>query len=234
MMNEQTKQTLLTAIRQCVVEHYAKNETPLLLSTLGQQLRKEGSWPKDSSINLRTLIDSDPASGLHIVRNPSSSARIAVTDDIHKASVEQIIISPQPIHRAGLGNLPRSLLLAFCAKDAPGETLYVQKIKPHLLQTQPPGPAEKDHFWEISPKFRLDDCEFTSIAKLAPDVRNALQTTVRSWIEEQGLSEAMFSSKQNSWDKSSALARLVGAQPEHLRRLLVIPADIALLLSKHE
>jgi hypothetical protein len=233
-MIEKTKEPLLTVIRDHVDEHYKKTDVPLFLSTLGQQLRADGAWPEGSSVNLRTLIERAPETGLRIIRNPSSAARIAVTDDAHKESVEQAILSPQIKRHVGLGNLPRSLLLAFCTRDMPDQTLYVQKVKPHRLSSVTPDPAEKDLFWEIPAKYRLDNCEFTSLAKLPPVTREALQANVRSWFQEQGLNDSAFPIGRISGQKLTALARLVNAQPEGLRRSLVIPADIALWLSKHE
>lgn len=231
-MDEQAKQELIVDIRRRVAEHYSKVSVPLLLSTLGQELRKDGLWPENANLNLRSVITSQPDSGLHIVRSALSSAKIAVTDDANKEKVEALIGGTRTEQAVSLGNLPRSLLLAFCTKIAPGEPLYLHRSRPHRFQSVPPDPEQIEQFWVIDPKSRLEIGEFSSVAELDMGAQLKLQTSIRDWLKEQGITEGILSARPKATLASSALARLIDAQPEHVRRSLVIPADIALLLSR--
>jgi hypothetical protein len=231
-MTELVKQNVLEAIRIRVRDHYAKTEAPYLLSTLGLELRKDGLWPSDASENLRSFVEhaSDPE--LQILRNPNLSAKIAITDSKHKISV-QAALNQAVGQRVGIGNLPRPIVLAFCTKSAPGQPIFVRREPPNNFQSQLPAPEEMDLFWTIPPSLRLPSIDFVSFSQLSPEDRSLLRMNIQTWAAEQKVPVA-FSPAPRKIEGSSALKRLVEAQAEPLRRSLVIPADIALLLSKCE
>jgi hypothetical protein len=223
---------------EVVAEHYKSPEAPpLLLANLGLMLRKSGIWQEieSSQKNLRQYIESFSPT-LHIVRDPSSPARIAVADDEHLAAVEAALsLESQATSQSDidLTKIPRSILLAFCVNQKQGESVWLKKTPPHFYKLQRPGVEELSDFWEIQPKYRMPKLRLSDPRKLPNPHRNLLERKIQDWRSDLRIPSSLLE-KQSPIAGKNALLRLIEAQSAEIRRSLLIPADIAVFLSERE
>lgn len=228
---------LLQAISSIVREHYESSSSPLLLASLGSTLRKSNFWPEKGlpTKNLREFIERGGDSNLHIVRHPNSPARIAVSDEAHLAQVKQQLAQKQKMEtRLDLAKIPRSVLLAFCVNQEPDQPVFLKRTPPHFFRLQPPSEQEEPLFWEISPEFRIPSLLLTDVNKLSDLDRTKLEERILSWSAEAGVPLSDFQKYRPPSRSGNALKRLIDAQTEETRTKLLIPADIALLLSEND
>ena len=228
---------LLQAISTVVRQHYETSSSPLLLASLGSTLRKSGLWPENGlpTKNLREFIERGGNPNLCIVRDPNLTARIAVSDEAHLAQVKQQLAQRLKVEsRLDLGKIPRSVLLAFCVNQEPDRSVFLKKTPPHFFRLQAPTEQETHSFWEISPRFRIPNLRLTDSSKLSDLDRTKLEERILSWSAEAGVPLSDFQTYRSPSRSGTALRRLIDAQSEEIRKKLLIPADIAILLSENE
>lgn len=229
---------VLTAIRELVEKHYRENSgSPLLLSDLGEALRKQELWPlvEWQGKNLREFIQESSDPDLLIVRDKNSPAYIAVTTRASKDVVEQFISRRAQAQAIipDLEALPRSVLLAFCVQQESGKRVFLRRSPPYryLVET-PTGEHERD-FILVEDRYRRPGLKVGDVSEMTAADRLDLQTKIAAWSRDNGIQLGKF---YRDWEKknTNALERLVEAQAPEIAKKLVIPGDIALLLVQHE
>lgn len=230
-------QDIIQEIRTIVAEHYQKAEaTPLLLSHLGKLLRDKKLWPPEGNADgsLKTFLESAGDPDIIVVRDPQARAYIAVTDPANRERVEGIIQSRTRSTTEGidLNRLPKFLLRAFCVRQEAGKPVYLGKTMPHQYVLTEPSPEKADEFWRIEEKYRLPGVRIDSVEKLPDRFRRPLLQRLELWSADAGVKLNSLYLPQNRG--TNALQRLLEAQPSDIVGKLLIPADIALLLSEHE
>ncbi len=228
-----------TRIEELVTEHYfQERDRPLLLSHLGALIEKEDAWPMDrNDRNLRQLIEALPNSDLQIVRDPKSPAYIAVAPTSEVLRVNETIARrakrlETPVR---LEDIARPVLLAFCANVPAGSAVYVSRSRPFRYTTIP---IEADRAFEwihIEPQYRRPGLRIENLSSLNHEDRHDLATRIQNWCVSHDVRPEQFSrSPQNVFAENAptALERLLAAQKPEILQALMIPADIAQILSR--
>jgi len=228
---------LITSLRTIVTAHYEKDTSPLLLSNVGVTLQQRGLWPSAEAEGktLTKVIEDAHDPDLLIVRDKNSPAYIAVATGTTKKLVEQFIE-----HRAqttttipDLDVLPRSVLLAFCVRQEGGKPVFLRKIPPFKYQTEAPNDEAANQFFLIDERYRRPGLKIIDVRTLTVSDRLDLQTKIAAWSRDHGVQLTEFY-KSGSKKYANALERLIAAQPSGVAEKVMIPADIALILSQHE
>lgn len=181
---------ILMKVREVVAEHYRQQSSPLLLSELGERLRKQSIWsPNNEGIRmpLRQFIQAAHDPNLCIVHDPNSPAYVAVTTEAAKPIVEKWI------ERRGrttttvpdLDALPRSVVLAFCLHINSGERVFLQRFPPFKFEVRPSDAPAPEHSVEIDERYRRPGLRLTDRLS-APD-RLDLQTKIATWSRDKNV-----------------------------------------------
>jgi len=227
--------TLIESVREIVTQRYEKDTSPFLLADLGTILRKRGLWTQVEGKKLRQLIEEAQDANLLIVRDKNSPAYVAVATEATKNIVEQLI--ERRAHATAtipnLDALPRSVLLAFCARQESGKPVFLHKTPPFKYQTSIPPNLDADQFWVIDERYRRPGLKIVEVNGLSASDRLDLQTRIAAWSRDNSVRlEDFYKIKEKK--RGNALERLLAVQPHGVAEKIVIPGDIALILSQHE
>lgn len=228
---------LIEGIKRVVGEHYTANSSPLLLSELGARLRKQGVWQGEASEgkSLRQFIESAQDPDLLILRDKKSPAYIAVATQSHKQIVEQWIerriqsVSEVP----DLEALPRAVILAFCVQLDPGGSVYLRRFAPFRYETLLPNGSERDLFVIVEDRYRRPGLKLSEPSELDASDRLDLQTRIAAWSKDKNVPIEGFY-RHTAKKHTNALERLIAAQSPSLAEKIVIPGDIAVMLSRQD
>jgi hypothetical protein len=229
--------TLISSLRKVVADHYEKDSSPLLLSDLGDVLRKQQLWPSKwtEGKTLRQVIEEAHDPDLLIVRDKNSPAYVAVTTEANKKIVEQFIErrSQTAATIPDLDALPRSVLLAFCVRQENGRHVFLRKSPPFRYETNVPAEDERDQFLLVEERYRRPGLKVTEVSEVSATDRLDLQARIAAWSMDNGVQlEAFY--RYRAKKHANALERLLAAQPRGAAEKIMIPGDIALILSQHE
>jgi hypothetical protein len=232
-------QGVVDAVRKIVIEHYESDSSPFLLSDLGANLRNQGLWPAKSgdkkSVGLREFIESLHDPDLCIIRDRNSPAYVAVATQATKPVVEKYIErrSQTVTTVPDLESLPRSVLLAFCVQVQAGEHVFLDKLPPFRYEIGSSQQPKAEQV-EIDDRYRRSGLKITNLSDLSAADRLDLQTKIATWSRDKNVPVEYFYRSSPLKRHTNALERLLAAQPPGLAAKIVIPADIALLLSRQE
>jgi hypothetical protein len=232
-----TDADLIEKIKTIVVEHYQADSSPLLLSDLGTQLRKAELWPSGGIDGkpLRQYIDAAGDRDLVIVRDRNSPAYVAVATAATKEIVEQWIA--RRVHAASvipnLDEIPRSVILAFCVEAGRDQSVYLTKSPPFRYEVSKPDYVDPEQSVQVEEKYRRPGLKISNLSELSATDRLDLQTRIASWSRDKNIPIETFY-KPVPKKGANALERLLAAQPSGIAEKIVIPGDIALLLSRSE
>ena len=228
-------QDQIASIRTIVLEHYEKDSSPLLLAELGKRLRDQNLWVVKGSDGptLREVIEKAGNPDLLIVRDRNSPAYVAVVTAAAKQAVETWIEnrSRAKAKVPDLEALPRSVLLAFCVRVQPGQCVFLHKTPPFKYEITSSEHADLEQCVQVEERYRRPGLEIGSRSELSASDRLDLQTKIAKWSEDKGIPIETFNlgaAKRSL----SALERLLAAQPPGTAERMMIPGDIALLLSR--
>jgi len=232
---EEFKDKLTAMVRA----HYAASRAPLLLARLGADLDKEDTWPADrGQRSLKQLIKDCAAPDLDIIWDKRSPAYIAVvTPDVREAVLAQI--------EERLGNTPtavrlediaRPVLLAFCI-DAHDQSVYVRRSRPFRYEIGDVAPEYVSEFVLVEPEYRRPGLRIDRLQSLPPSDKRDLEARIQKWAAVHGLQVEQFSrlgqeDRESADAGKTALDRLLAAQPPDIAQRLLIPADIAQILTR--
>jgi hypothetical protein len=227
-------------IKDRVRAHYAANQTPLLLAHLGAEIEKHDEWPTDrGQRNLKQLITETCAPDLQIVRDRRSPAYIAVVTPEVRADVEAKITDrfadklPIP---ARLEEIVKPVLLAFCV-NVHNQPVYIKRTRPFRYEVGSIPPDHATDYILVEPEYRRPGLRIDHPNLLPLSDRKDLESLIQKWAAVHGVQVEQFSridqdEKEPLEAGRTALDRLLAAQPPDVAQRLMIPADIAQILSR--
>jgi hypothetical protein len=221
--------------------HYAATRVPLLLSNLGAEIEKEDAWPTDrGQRNLKQLILDTCAPDLDIVRDRRSPAYIAVVTPDVRADVEAQIarrFGENDVAPVRLEDVVKPVLLAFCI-NVVERPVYVKRTRPFRYEV---GSIPEDRAGEyiiVEREYRRPGLRIDNPHLLSHTDRKDLENRIQRWATVHEVSMDQFSRlapEENEVQESqgrTALDRLLSAQVPDVAQRLMIPADIAQILSR--
>jgi len=227
-------------IKDRVRAHYAANRTPLLLAHLGVEIEKSDEWPTDrGQRSLKQLITETCAPDLQIVWDRRSPAYIAVVTPEVRADVEAQIADrfvekeSVPVR---LEEIVRPVLLAFCV-NAQNQPVYIKRTRPFRYEVGSVPPDHATDYILVEPEYRRPGLRIDRPHLLPLSDRKDLESLIQKWAAVHGVQMEQFSrvdqdEKETSEAGRTALDRLLTAQPPDIARRIMIPADIAQILSR--
>jgi GNAT superfamily N-acetyltransferase len=227
-------------IKAMVRAHYAANRAPLLLAHLGTDLDKADAWPSDrGQRSLKQLIKECAGPELEVVWDKRSPAYVAVvTPDVREAVLAQIedrLGNHKPL-AVRLEDIARPVLLAFCI-DARDQPVYVRRSWPFKYEIGNLPTDRASEFIHVEPEYRRAGLRVDHLQSLPVSDRRDLEARILKWASVHGLQIEQFSrldqdEKDVGNTGKTALDRLLAAQPQDIAQRLMIPADIAQILSR--
>jgi hypothetical protein len=209
-------------------DHYGKeNARPLLLSTFGQKNKALLAELKEGFGSLMAAVQfagEDRIQFIDTMSGREAVAPAAIAANLRKQLQEETASQRQAA--SYFDTLPASVQLAFCVRIDAGEHIAIDIVRPfRFAKVRAPDlirPTQRI----IVDKFRRPGL---SLRTASVTEREALWKHFLAWSEEVGVDPGVF----RQGDSTTALARLIAAQPADVIARLVIPGDIAQLLLKH-
>lgn len=226
-------------IKALVNGHYGKPELGLLmLSNVGAALSKQGKWPLPDE-DKRTLAEvAEATPGIAIVRDPHASSFIAVVPPGQEHLADEAIARRKRLFF--VRGLPRTVLLAFGLEMAPGQHMHLRLQPRPIYQAGPEAAIEG--YLRVDDDLRMPGLAIDDLAALEPAQVEALEAKVREWCERHDVPPETIGRKlaqqaprapaRPEKMATSALERLYAAQLPELADRLIVPIDIALMLSR--
>jgi hypothetical protein len=227
-------------IKDRVRAHYAANRTPLLLARLGADIERNDEWPTDrGQRNLKQLITETCSPDLQIVRAPRSPAYIAVvTPDVREDVVAQIAdrFADKEGAPVRLEEIVKPVLLAFCV-NAQDQPVYIKRTKPFRYEVGSVPPDHATDYILVEPEYRRPGLRIDNPHLLSLSDRKDLESLIQKWAAVHAIQMEQFSRFDQEEVEPleagrTALDRLLGAQSPDVAQRMMIPADIAQILSR--
>lgn len=232
-MTNQEEERLSAFIVDVVEQHYGKTERPLLLAALGLLVTRSEEVRLPEGVALARFIQTRLVDKLQLLRDASDPKIIAVVDEVNRTRVAEAIQRRLAGAASLVPRVPHSLRVAFCRTLDEGERIFFRTRPPfkYFVGSQPPDSS----FIEIGEEFRLPGSEVHKDVRLPPEEERKLQSNLDRWMSTNQIPRDVFRNairRQDLASSGSALRRLVEAQDHDVQGRLMIPADIALLLSR--
>jgi hypothetical protein len=234
---EEFRERLKTKVR----EHYAASLSPLLLSHLGSDIEKNGAWwPKDKGQrSLKQLIVETCAPDLEIIWDKKSPAYVAVVTPEVKANVETQIeqrFATKETAIVRLEDIARPVLLAFCI-DVKNKPVYVRRSRPFRYEVGIPSAETVNEFILVDAEYRRPGLRIDNPTRVAQTDKRDLENLIQKWAAVHQVQIDQFlkleqDDKEVQEGGKTALDRLIAAQPPDITNRILIPADIAQVLSR--
>jgi hypothetical protein len=227
-------------VKKIVQDHYASTPTPLLLAHLGSQIEKEDAWPTDrGQRSLKQLISDTCSPDLAVVFDRRSPAYVAVVTPEVRAAVEAHIaekLGEKDTTPVRLEELARPVLLAFCI-NVQNQPVYIRRMRPFRYEIGHIPIDKATEYVVVEPEFRRPGLRIEHPHLLPLSDRRDLENLIQKWAVVHGLEIEQFSrleaeEREQAESGKTALDRLMAAQAPDIAQKLMIPADIALILSK--
>ncbi|OMG60080.1 hypothetical protein [Brevundimonas sp. ZS04] len=228
---------IVQEILQRVERHYATPGVgPLMLSSLGQDLRKHGLWPIENDKRSLAAFLSEEIGAVVLRSDPTATAYVVVVPKGQEALADKAFE-----RRRGqqlLKRLPRALLLAFCVDtNAP---VSVRLNPAPLRYVVGDLPDEVGEWAAVEANFRTPGLFVPEDRGLPVADADLLLAHLTAWADLHAVDLFELASRPAREVAppavpelaANALERLYAAQAEALRDKLVVPVDIALLLSR--
>lgn len=227
------------AVLELAQTHYAQSDEPLYLASVGQSLRVRALWPIEGETrSLRGWLKSlEP--DIRVLQDETNLARVAIAPPNKAESVNASFTSLRAAEF--LSSLARPVLLAFVVRGEEEKPVFVTRRPPFKYTVVPP--ADRAVYHVIAPEYRLAGMRLAAVAKMPADDVRRLAETIQRWALANGVALETLTREvaeaempvpdEVALGTMSALERLVAAQRPDLRHQVVIPADIAALLSRH-
>lgn len=215
-------------LTDAIDEHYRKeNAPPLLLSTFGQKNKELLVELKEQFGSLMAAVQAAGEERVQFI--DTTSGREAVAPAAIAANLRQQLQEETASQRQAAScfdTLPASVQLAFCTRSEPGEHIAIETVRPFRFAKVKAPDLIRATQRIIPDKYRRPGL---SLRTASVTEREALWKHFLAWAEDVGVDPATF----RQGDATTALARLIAAQPADVVARLVIPGDIAQLLLKH-
>lgn len=220
--------TALDRLIAAIGDHYNQaNAPPLLLSSFGQKNKELLGELKDEFGSLIAAVRAAGEDRIQFIETRHGSE--AVAPAAIAANLKQQLQKDSASQRQAANffdTLPAPVQLAFCVKTEPGEQVAIDTVRPYRYTKVKMPELIRASQRIIPDKFRRPGLSLRS-ASVAE--RDELWKHFCAWAEEVRVDPELF----RQGGPTTALARLIAAQPPEVMTKLVIPADIAQLLLKH-
>jgi hypothetical protein len=135
-----------------------------------------------------------------------------------------------------LEELARPVLLAFCI-NVQNQPVYIRRMRPFRYEIGHIPIDKATEYLVVEPEFRRPGLRIEHPHLLPLSDRRDLENLIQKWAVVHGLEIEQFSrleaeEKEQAESGKTALDRLMAAQVPDIAQKLMIPADIALILSK--
>lgn len=216
-------------IYETIDKIYKKSKKPLLLSTLGYELRKEGCAIVGGIKNYIETMD-----GFSIVQHPDIKEKIAISTNIDaEMTMQQILKDSENKDEANsfiekIVNLPRTLLIAFCSKV--DEDSYISTVAPYkFLQSKV---VQDENIKLISKDFKKNIYIPSNIERISNSDAKSLYNMILRWCQANELDISIFQKiEKHVTEKTSGVAYripkeillFIESQPEDVKQKIVIP-----------
>lgn len=226
-------------IKEIVLAHYSGTRTPFLLSHLGALIEKEDAWPTDQGQrSLKQLIRDYFGTDLQIVWDKRSPAFVAVvTPDVRsdvEAQIAERLGSKEPTH-VRLEDIARPVLLAFCV-NVHNDPVYVRRVRPFRYEIGNIPADRASEYVVVEAEYRRPGLRVEHPHLLPLTERRDLEGLIQKWMAVHGLQIGQFSKLDQAEEDpdpgKTALDRLLEAQTPEVAQRLLIPADIAQILTR--
>jgi hypothetical protein len=114
-----------------------------------------------------------------------------------------------------------------------GKDVFLRKTHPFKYELSAPAEDERDQFLVIEKRYRRPGLKVADLGNLTAADRLDLQTRIAAWSRDNGVRLEDFYRLEGR-KHANALERLLAAQPSGMAEKILIPADIALMLSQRE
>ena len=226
-------------IIRIVAEHYRiPGADLLLLSHLGKTLTDSQIWPMMG--DKRSLYETvDAIESLRLIRDDKASAFIAVVLKGSEQLAQKKIADRHK--RFFLRGLPRALLLAFTIPIPADKVISVQ-LQPKVIYRI--GEATAVGELPIDADLRMPEEGVGDVNAMSVEDVERLDTNIRAWCLRHGVELSTLkrgtqpSAPQSEHTQAqrtstgSALERLYAAQDPGVAKKMIVPIDIAILLSR--
>lgn len=223
-MAQDTLEKLVDAIGQ----HYAQpNPRKLLLSTFGQRNKVLVAELKEhfgSLLEAVRAVGEDRVQLIDTTPGQEAVAPAAIAANLRQQVAEDSASAKQAA--ASFDTLPPPVQLAFCVRIEPGELIALDTLPPFRFAKVTAPELIRATQRIVEDRFRQPGLALRS-ASLTE--RANLWKHFLAWTEETGVDPGSF----RRGKVTSALARLIAAQPPEVVGKLVIPGDIAHILLRH-
>ena len=223
-MSDQVLDKLVEAVEQ----HYDGDDPPpLRLSSFGHRNKALLNALKAEFGTLKTAV---LAAGEHRLRfvdrtiGREAIAPPAIADALHLKMQEDT--ATQRRAASLFDALPLSVRLVFCVRLDEGELMALDTARPFRYSKITAPDLMRSTQRLVPARYRHPG---VSPSQASLDEREALWRSFVAWAEEAGVDPGIFQQR----DATTALARLIAAQPADLIPRLIIPGDIAAILLKH-
>jgi hypothetical protein len=228
------------AVLELATQHYEKSDEPLYLAGLGQSLRVRNLWPVEGEKkSLKEWLKSlEP--DIRVIQDETTPARVAIATPAKAERVNEILLGLQSAEF--LATLARPVLLAFCVRGSEDGSVFITRRPPFKYTLVQPKDSENYHV--VSPEFRLPGLRLATLGKMSPSDVAQLGANIQNWSRARAVDLGSLTHEAADAQRPvveevaigtmSALDRFIAAQRSDLRNQVVIPADIAALLSRHK
>ena len=231
-MTTQVEQEILKKIQEIVTSHYSQRSDPLLLADLGIRLNTNLK-PFGKTLTQFIVAANNP--DLIILRDNNTPAFVVVTTSESKPFVEAWLDRRKQITSIvpDLGDLPRSVLIAFCVLKQPHEKVYICNSAPFRYEIKDIAAGPDPEMIEVEERYRRPGLKVSTLTELSATDRLDLQTKIITWSKDKNVPLGRFNGAQSK-KSTNALERLLAAQRDGIAEKIMVPGDIALLLVRHE
>lgn len=236
-------------LKNKIDSHYESSSTPLYLSSLGYFIHSHIGvhLQRQFKIGLKNIIYNYLPEDYVLVQHPTIPQKIAVAKDHNQETVKQQVgASPNPDFPALTSSSASShptnaVALAFQVLPEAGSEVYLKTEPPIFYQVSQVAPAPP--FVIIDRDLSLQKEKPKYWSQLPEDEKNKIKDYIDIWCQRHNIHpDNLYIRKMRRTDKSkgsaesavNALERLINAQDESLRSRMLIPADIAELLSRQK
>ena len=226
-----------------VRRHYKDSDSPYYLSGLGQFFRAQ-DIEIPTGVRFKDFLKSRFQDRLSVVQDPDVPAKIAIAPLENVEDVQQQLKPQVPVvgtsSQVDVNRIPFALITAFCIRPGIGERVYFRTARPYRYVVGQAAPDET--YLEIDEEDRPSRLAGSSIHGLSAADKQEIYERIEEWARANNLDLRDFyygngraqikGALSTGAPATSALRRLVEAQTSEMKKQILIPGDVAIMLSE--
>lgn len=223
-VDEEALELLVAAVRA----HYARPDAPaLLLSSFGQRNKDLVIRLKEGFGSLKAAVRAAGEERIRFIDQTAGREAVAPAD--RAVDLEQQLLEATASQRQAamlFDTLPRSVQVAFCVRLESGEHVALDVVRPFRFSRVTAPDLIRPIQRLVPDRFRSPG---VSLRSASIDEKHDLWKQFLAWADHASIDPELF----RGGESSTALSRLLAAQPADVVPRLVIPGDILQLLMRH-